>query len=123
LIRPDRSDISGEEAYRFEHVLVCDTAYASVPKRRRAEFHEKFARWLDKRADALATSDVDEFVGYHLEQAILLRRDVSSVAAESDSALIDEAVKRLSGASEHTYRTDLPAAAALLDRAAVLLPP
>ncbi len=64
LVRPERSAVPGQDAFSFQHVLVRDVAYGSIPKATRAELHERLARWLDTRPDAL-----DEIVGFHLEQA------------------------------------------------------
>ena len=47
LIRPDRSDFSGQDAFRFRHILMRDTAYDSLPKEERAILHESFADWLE----------------------------------------------------------------------------
>ena len=32
LVRPDRSDFAGDEAFRFRHLLIRDAAYAAMPK-------------------------------------------------------------------------------------------
>ena len=44
LIRPDRSEHSGETGYRFTHILVRDAAYDLLPKRRRADLHVALRR-------------------------------------------------------------------------------
>jgi len=68
LIRPDRRRDDGAETYRFRHLLIRDAAYDSLPKAERAELHERFADWLERTAgDRIA--DLDEIVGYHLDQA------------------------------------------------------
>ena len=46
LIRPHRATIQGEDAFRFRHLLIRDAVYDGLPKTRRAELHERFARWL-----------------------------------------------------------------------------
>jgi class 3 adenylate cyclase/tetratricopeptide (TPR) repeat protein len=66
LVRPDTSDIPGEDAFRFHHGLLRDAAYQMLPKETRADLHERFAEWLATRA---LPTDADEFVGYHLERA------------------------------------------------------
>ena len=48
LIRPDRTDLPGEDAFRFRHLLIRDAAYEAMPKELRAELHERFADWLDQ---------------------------------------------------------------------------
>ena len=50
LIRPARSSFSGDDAYRFRHILIRDAAYDSLSKTTRAELHERFATWLERAA-------------------------------------------------------------------------
>ena len=64
LIRPDSAEVAGEDAFRFAHALVREAAYEGLPKRLRAEYHERVGDWLATRA-----GEADEIVGYHLEQA------------------------------------------------------
>ena len=58
----------GDGAFGFRHVLVQEAVYRAAPKRLRAELHERFADRLDETSPDLP--ELDEFVGYHLEQAI-----------------------------------------------------
>ena len=44
LIRPDRAEFAGEDAFRFRHLLIRDAAYQAMPKEQRADLHEGFAR-------------------------------------------------------------------------------
>ena len=46
LVRPDRSAVRGDDAFRFAHVLIREVAYQGLPKGRRAELHERLAGWL-----------------------------------------------------------------------------
>ena len=92
LVRPDASDIAGEDAMRFVHVLVQDVTYNALSKARRADLHLRLARWLAKRVDA--GEGVDAFVGHHLAAAVLLRDEVGTrdeatreVAAEAIQVL------------------------------------
>src|SRR5262249_22058439 len=39
LVRPEQTEIPGDEAYRFRHLLLRDTAYDAMPKTVRAELH------------------------------------------------------------------------------------
>ena len=43
LIRPERPQITGEDGFRFTHLLVRDAAYDALPKATRAGLHERFA--------------------------------------------------------------------------------
>ena len=56
LVRPDRPDFAGEDAFRFTHALIRDAAYAGMPKRLRGELHERLADWLARQA-AVARRD------------------------------------------------------------------
>ena len=56
LIRPDRPQIPGEDAFRFRHLLIRDAAYDSLPKAVRAELHERFADWLDEHGATSSSS-------------------------------------------------------------------
>ena len=80
LIHPDRSTLAGEEQLRFKHILIRDVAYNGAPKTLRAELHEGFADWLAARGEGY-----EEFVGYHLEHAFLLR---SELAPPDDDLLV-----------------------------------
>ncbi len=114
LVRPERSAVPGEDAFSFQHVLVRDVAYGSIPKATRAELHERLARWLDFRPDAL-----DEIVGFHLEQAHWYRVELD----DDDIALAEEAGTRLGEAGRRAFRRlDHRAAATLLFRARSLVP-
>src|SRR5439155_26437093 len=68
LIRPARSLLAGEEGFEFRHVLLREVAYDSLPKRLRAELHERFAVWLE-RSLASRVAELDEILGSHYERA------------------------------------------------------
>ena len=48
LIRPDRTTLPGQEALRFHHILIQETAYRRTPKTLRAELHERLADWFEQ---------------------------------------------------------------------------
>jgi predicted ATPase len=50
LVLPDISRFAGEDAFRFSHILVRDAAYESMPKSIRADLHERFVTWLERKA-------------------------------------------------------------------------
>jgi len=75
LVRPGRSDLGGEDAFSFQHVLVRDAAYVELSKESRAELHEQFAEWLEARVGE-RVSEYGEILGYHLEQAYRYRSDL-----------------------------------------------
>ncbi len=68
FIRPDPAIFPGDDGFRFGHVLIRDSAYESIPKRLRAELHERYATWLEAKLGA-HTEQYDEILGFHLEQA------------------------------------------------------
>jgi predicted ATPase len=121
LLRPDRALFSGDDGFRFSHVLIRDAAYSSMPKQVRAELHERYARWLQERV-ADRSQEYLELVGYHLEQAWRYRAELRADGTE-ERALAEEAGSLLwRAARAASARMDLPAALALYDRANALLP-
>jgi class 3 adenylate cyclase len=116
LIRPDRAEFSGEDGFRFAHSLIRDAAYESVPKGLRAELHRRFADWVEAKSPEL-----DELVGYHLEQAVRYRSELGALR-NGELDLARRACERLASAGRRAFaRGDMPAAANLLDRAASLM--
>jgi tetratricopeptide (TPR) repeat protein len=112
---------AGEDAYRFNHILSRDAAYASVPKLRRVRLHEAFARWLEARAGE-RLGEFEEVVGFHLEQAYLYRQSLSRLD-DAARALGREACSRLTSAAYRArMRGDVPAAGGLVGRALLMLP-
>jgi class 3 adenylate cyclase/tetratricopeptide (TPR) repeat protein len=120
LIRPDRSMVPGEKAYRFRHLLICDAAYAGLPKRVRAELHERFAVWIEKER-AEGSVEVEEILGYHLEQAFRYWSELGG-GDERTPDLATRARERLAAAGRRAAaRGDVSAATNLLGRAKALL--
>jgi len=118
LIRPDTPRLPQDDAFRFRHLLIRDAAYEGLPKAARAQLHERFADWLDERGRNLV--ELDELVGYHLEQAALYKAELG----ESGDALAVRAGERLAIAGRRArQRGDERAAASLLDRALELTRP
>jgi class 3 adenylate cyclase/tetratricopeptide (TPR) repeat protein len=108
-----------EDAYRFRHVLIRDAAYAGIPKEQRARLHERFADWAATTRGGRA-GDLDEIVGYHLEQAVRYRQQLGPLDAEGDE-LAQRAADILGAAGRRAFaRDDAPAAVNLLDRAVAL---
>jgi len=54
LVRPDKTQLPGEDAFRFRHLLLRDAAYEALPKAVRAELHQRFASWLEEHGTELA---------------------------------------------------------------------
>ena len=121
LVRPDKPQLPGEDAYRFRHLLIRDAAYEALPKAARAELHARFAAWLEERGGDLV--ELDEILGYHLEQAHRYRAELGPLDEEGRT-LGHRAAERLVAAARRAAaaRGDLPAAANLFERASSLLP-
>ena len=119
VIRPEQPVFADDDAFRFRHLLIRDAAYDSLPKKTRADLHERFAAWLAGHGGLV---ELDEIVGYHLEQAYRNREALDA----SDSRLpglgrraghhLEQAGR---GALSHG---DLGAARGLFTRATALLP-
>ncbi len=118
LIRPHPATLSGDEAFRFRHLLIRDAAYDSLPKATRAELHERFARWLEDAAADLI--ELDEIAGWHLEQAVRYQRELGR---HSNPQLCRSAAEHLLAAGRKANaRSDVQAATNLLERALALAP-
>jgi class 3 adenylate cyclase/predicted ATPase len=119
LIRPGKSLFVGEDGFRFRHLLIRDAAYSGLPKATRAELHQRFAAWLESRDTDLV--ELDELLGYHLEQAYRYQVALGSVQADARH-LASRASQRLESAGRRALaRSDLAAAINLLQRSADLL--
>jgi class 3 adenylate cyclase/tetratricopeptide (TPR) repeat protein len=120
LIVSAASDFADEDAFAFRHILIRDAAYGRLLKRTRAELHERFAEWLARAAGPHLT-EVEEIVGYHLEQATRYRSELGPLDQDG-VALAARAADRLAGPGRRALaRSDIPAATGLLSRAAALL--
>jgi predicted ATPase len=112
--------LSAPGEFRFRHVLVQEAVYRAAPKRLRAELHERFIDRFEERHGGAA--DIDEFAGYHLEQAYRLRTELG----ESDpriARLAEDGGRRLGVAGvSAAKRGDVHASIALLRRATSMLP-
>jgi class 3 adenylate cyclase/predicted ATPase len=121
LIRPEPSTLTGEDAFRFHHILIQEAAYRGTPKEVRAEVHEAFAVWLEGIAGDRFV-ELEEVIGHHYEQAFRYRSELAPVA-ERERALATRAGLRLAPPGIRAFeRRDIPAAADLLGRATQLLP-
>jgi class 3 adenylate cyclase/tetratricopeptide (TPR) repeat protein len=117
LIRPDTPQLQGEDGFRFRHILIRDAAYDALPKATRADLHERFASWLEQHGTELV--ELDELLGYHLEQAWRYRAELGT-----PDGILAAAARRHMMASGHraSLRQDYAAAASMYERAAGLVP-
>jgi class 3 adenylate cyclase/tetratricopeptide (TPR) repeat protein len=118
LIAPETAQVPGEDGFRFRHLLIRDAAYDALPKARRADLHEGFAHWLEAHAPRV---ELDELLGYHLEQAVRYRLELGQSA---NGDLAETARERLTAAGRRSLRRlDFGSAAGFLERAGDLVPP
>ena len=121
LIEPAQSTFFSEDAFRFRHILIRDAAYLGIPKETRAELHERYADWLEDTVGD-RSKELDEIIGYHLEQSHGYREELGPVA-EGAALLATRGGERLAEAGVRALRRgDTSAAASLISRAVKLLP-
>jgi class 3 adenylate cyclase len=109
LVRSTASDIEGEAGFRFLHVLVREAAYGGLPKADRARLHERFADWLEAR-DLPGGTQLDDFIGFHLEQSFQLRAQLG-IADAAVRAVGDRAARYLAAAAARIQLIDSQGAA------------
>jgi class 3 adenylate cyclase/tetratricopeptide (TPR) repeat protein len=116
IVREPRATISGEQAYKFRHVLIREVAYSGLSKLSRAELHRAFAGWLKERAG----DELVEIRAFHLDQAARLLAELDG-SAPAD--LNDEAASALAHAGKRALsREAFRSARKLLLRASELAP-
>jgi class 3 adenylate cyclase/tetratricopeptide (TPR) repeat protein len=117
LVRPDQSLFAGDDGFRFGHALIRDAAYAAAPKALRSELHEHYVEWLE-RVSGDRISELEEIVGYHLEQAYRLGVEVGRPRHD----LAERAGRLLGAAGRRALsRGDVAAGLGLLERALAVL--
>jgi predicted ATPase/DNA-binding SARP family transcriptional activator len=120
LVQARPPDLGPGGDFHFRHILVQQAAYRAIPKSLRAQLHERFAGWLERRAGDRA-GEYDEIVGYHLEQAVRYRTELAP-ANEEVRALARRAAHCLEAAGARAHdRGDAPAAVRLLRQGSSLL--
>jgi tetratricopeptide (TPR) repeat protein len=121
LVRPADEFFANEETFQFRHALIGEAAYNGLLKRARAELHERFADWLE-RVTVARQLELEEILGYHLEQAYRYRSELGPLDPEGQTLAV-RAAQRLAAAGRRAFaRGDMPAASNLLGRAVALLP-
>lgn len=127
LIRRDpRSRFPGERQYRFKHALICDVAYAALPRSRRRGAHAAVARFYERQGEqarapaALAhhwleagepQRAVDYLVaagdlasrGWAKEEAVAMYRQALGLLSEDDGARRGRLRMRLAIAQQMLY--------------------
>jgi class 3 adenylate cyclase/tetratricopeptide (TPR) repeat protein len=115
LIRPDRAEFAGEDAFRFRHLLIRDAAYQAMPKEQRAELHERFADWLEEAAKE-RLAEYEEILAHHLEQAFRYRAQLGAVDERARGVAQRAAEHLYSSAVRADERGDFGTARPLLER-------
>ena len=116
IVREPRATISGEQAFKFRHVLIREVAYAGLSKMSRAELHRAFAGWLKERAG----DELVEIRAFHLDQAARLLAELDGYAPHD---LNEEAAEALTHAGRRALsREAFRSARKLLLRASELAP-
>jgi predicted ATPase/class 3 adenylate cyclase len=117
LVLPEpRSSITGEEAFRFKHVLIREVAYGGLSKSARAAHHAHFAAWLKERAG----EELLEIRAYHLDHAVTLLAELDGTAPPE---LVHEASASLHKAGTRALAREANRAARRLLLRAVELEP
>jgi tetratricopeptide (TPR) repeat protein len=97
--RERRSTVEGETEFAFAHMLVCDVAYAQIPRAQRAEKHARAARWIEALS-ADRSEDLSELLAHHYLAALELVRavggDISGLVEPAIAALADATERALS---------------------------
>jgi class 3 adenylate cyclase/tetratricopeptide (TPR) repeat protein len=122
FVEPSASIFEGEDGFQFRHILIRDAAYLGIPKEARADLHERYAGWL-LRTTGERASELDEILGYHLEQAYRYRAELGPTGV-GGAELASRAGERLGQAGRRAMvgGGDVAAAASLISRAVSLLP-
>ncbi|WP_037600932.1 adenylate/guanylate cyclase domain-containing protein [Streptacidiphilus rugosus] len=115
------------EPYRFAQALVRDTAYELTAKRHRLRWHLVLAAGIERRrlpehdGHLAEPADLDD-LGYHLEAAWGLARELHPNGAATRDVADRAAAVLTAQAAVAMDRKDLPAAVSLLERAHEILP-
>ena len=84
LVRPDAPSFTGEDAFRFRHLLIRDAAYESL-RRRDARRSARAVRRLARETSAGRMAEYEEILGYHLEQAYRYRAELGALGTTGRS--------------------------------------
>ncbi len=116
IVSTQHSELSIADAYRFRHILLRDAAYQGLPKRERAELHERFADWLESSAGR-RLAEYREIVGYHLLEAHRYRVELQDNDALTAALGARAAAHLAASGRAASDRGDVTAAIRLIDQA------
>jgi class 3 adenylate cyclase/tetratricopeptide (TPR) repeat protein len=120
FVSPAQALFPGDDAFRFNHVLIRDAAYESMPKRLRADLHERYASWLEHRAEG-HVAEFEESLGHHLERSYRLRAELGPIDEDGKGLAAKAGSVLATAGGRAAARGDIGAAARLLERAVDLL--
>ena len=121
LLSAARSGDGSNDEFRFRHTLIREIAYASMPRRVRAELHEQYADSLERRPSGRLDT-APERIGYHYEQAYDFRQAEHATPDDRSIALRRKAAQLLGAAGSRAFaRDDMRAATNLIQRAVALM--
>ena len=114
--------IDGDDgAHRFQHIMIRDTAYDGYSSARGQTSTSGSSPWADG-VNRDREAEFEEILGYHLEQAWIYLSELGPLDDQGLTIGADGS-RRLASAGRRAFvRGDISAAAALLGRAAALLP-
>jgi class 3 adenylate cyclase/tetratricopeptide (TPR) repeat protein len=121
LIAPDRSAFIGEDAFRFHHLLIQETAYRETPKASRTDLHARFAQWLERVAGE-RIGEYEEILAYHLERAARYLVELGHSGVDVDRLIARAHVSLADAGRRALARGDMAAAANFLGRSHDVLP-
>ena len=114
LIQADAARFAGEPTFSFKHILIRDVAYQGILKEARADFHERFADWLERTAGERA-GEYEEILGHHLARACAYLAELGPLD-EHGRELAARAAARLGSSGRRALaRGDFAPAVKLLD--------
>ena len=113
FVRPDRSELTPGDAFRFRHILIRDAAYSALPKAERAELHERFAEWLVRTAGE-RIAELEEIVGHHFDAAYRYRTELGEKGEALERLGRRAGAHYVAAARRIRDRGDMAAAGALL---------
>jgi class 3 adenylate cyclase/ATP/maltotriose-dependent transcriptional regulator MalT len=116
IVREPRATITGEQSYKFKHVLIREVAYGGLSKTARADLHRAYALWLAEHAG----TELLEIRAFHLDQATQLITELDGAASQELREETAEALTKagLRALSRESFRS----ARKLLRRASELSP-
>ena len=115
LVRPDRAAALSEDGFRFEHILIREAAYATIP----GEPAVRLPR-TPRRLARQPPRASPEVVGFHLEAA---SRSLPERTAHRDRLAHGAATRLGEAGHQASVRLDNAGATRLYERAVDLLPP